>query len=99
MLAHELVHDERGGGCVEAGMPPSWADVVTRDELIVRREVADWLVPRHDLVVFIDRRVVDSAPGVTAWEVSEEFDVPEEVAMLALRLLAQTPSGWAEVTT
>lgn len=97
VLAHELVHDERGGGCVAHGMPEGWMAVVVRDELAVQREVARWLVPRDDLVTFMERVTLEDTVGVTAWEVAEEFDVPEDVALTALRLFSSRPSGWDEV--
>lgn len=98
VLAHELVHDERGGGCVAQDMPATWDAVVVRDELIVQREVAQWLVPPDDLVAFIEKTTsVGGGIGVTVWEVAEEFDVPEDVALSALRMLASRPAGWSSV--
>src|SRR3954453_10260337 len=44
VLAHELVHDERGGGIDAAYMPPGWDAVVAREEDLVEREVARRLV-------------------------------------------------------
>lgn len=93
MLAHELVHDERGGGCDAPGMPTTWDAVVARDEHVVEREVARWLIPFEELLAFIDRRC-GAELGVTVWEVAEEFDVPDYVAERALRDLANNPEGW-----
>lgn len=92
-LAHELVHDERGGGCSGDGMPDSWNAVVARDELTVDREVARRLVPLDDLREFAEAGAPD---GVAVWEVAEHFDVPDHVAERALRLLAG-PDGWGTV--
>lgn len=97
VLAHELVHDERGGGCDAVGMPPSWRDVVARDEHAVEREVARWLVPHDLLQRFVESRV-GADVGVTVWETAEEFGVPEYVAERALRALGDSsPDGWNAV--
>ena len=82
-LAHELVHDERGGGADHPGMPPSWAPVVARDEAAVDQEVARRLVPPAELVKFCEVMVLLDL-GVTAHEVAEHFDVPPAVAGAAL---------------
>jgi hypothetical protein len=98
VLAHELIHDERGGGATCVGMPDSWDDVVARDELVVDKERARRLVPPHALRDFIEvRMTLDDLPGVTPLEVSEHFDVPISVAERALRLLADEPPGWEAV--
>lgn len=93
VVAHEVVHDERGGGCSADGMPASWDAVVKRDEATVDREVARRLVPADELRAFAERFEPD---GVTAWQVADEFDVTDEVAMRALRMLGQ-PDGWGSV--
>src|SRR5688500_16211092 len=49
VLAHELVHDERGGGASFIGQPPAWDAVVGRDERRVDVEVARRLVPLDEL--------------------------------------------------
>ena len=85
-LAHELVHDERGGGADHPGMPPSWAAVVARDEAAVDQEVTRRLVPPAELVRFCEVMVLLDI-GVTAHEVAEHFDVPPAVADKALGLL------------
>jgi hypothetical protein len=73
VLAHELVHDERGGGAGYAGQPPTWDAVVARDERAVDRAVAQWLVPADELAEFV--RSHHPEP-VTAEMVSAWFDVP-----------------------
>lgn len=93
VLAHELVHDERGGGCTSEDMPASWDAVVTRDESAVDREVARRLVPADELRAFAEQHEPD---GVAVWEVAAEFDVPDHVAERACRLLA-APNGWGTV--
>jgi hypothetical protein len=84
-LAHELVHDERGGGAAYRGQPAGWAAVVARDEHQVDDEVARRLVPAGDLA-----RLWTKARGVNgtlaASEVAAAFDVPTEVAARALIL-------------
>lgn len=86
-LAHELVHDERGGGADLGEMPPSWAPVVARDEAAVDQEVARRLVPPAELAKLCE--VLDLLDiGVTAVEVADHFDVPEPVADVALRAFA-----------
>ena len=82
-LAHELVHDERGGGADHPGMPASWAPVVARDEAAVDQEVARRLVPPAELVRFCEVMALLDI-GVTAHEVAEHFDVPPAVAGAAL---------------
>jgi hypothetical protein len=85
-LAHELIHDERGGGAEHREMPPGWAAVAARDEAAVNREVARRLVPRNELVAYLERCEAREW-GVTAAQVAEEFDVSDEVAAEALRRL------------
>lgn len=92
-VAHELVHDERGGGVEFLGQPASWDSVVSKEEQIVEREVACWLLPRRQLVEFITRQLGVEV-GVTVDEVAEHFEVPHDVAERALRLLADHPEGW-----
>ena len=83
LLAHELVHLERG-----IGFPVATERTMQREEAIVRRETARRLVPPAELRVLVDRRA-DVEP-ITAALVAEEFDVPEGVAAEALRALAGT---------
>lgn len=88
LLAHELVHDERNGGCDARFMPPTWKPVVRREEGWVNDIVADRLVPLDALRRFCRARA-DVAGGVTAADVAAEFDVTEELAARALRRLAR----------
>lgn len=86
-LAHELVHFARGGGVSVVGMPPQWAVVAAREEIIVDRVVADGLVPAALLRVYLARRASISEP-VSIRDVADEFDVPLWVAEIALRAVA-----------
>lgn len=88
VLGHELVHDERDGGCDVDGMPDQWAAVVARDEAAVDSEVARRLVPLDELGRYIRRRV-DSDLVVTVPDVADEFDVALDVARNALHLFAR----------
>jgi hypothetical protein len=88
-LAHELVHDEWGGGCEHRGMLPTWHPVVSRDENRVHDEVARRLVPIAELEAFCQHRA-DVDGGVEPAAVAEEFDVPWEVAARAMRFLKGT---------
>lgn len=92
VLAHELIHDERGGSIERPGMPRTWDDVVRREELIIDREVARRLVPPDELSRFARARE-ELGESIGAAEVAEEFDVPEWVAMDALKLFVQSRSG------
>jgi hypothetical protein len=88
-LAHELVHDERGGGAAFAGQPASWEPVVARDERRVDDEVARRLVPGGELDSLWRRaRGVDGCLGPR--EVAAAFDVPLDVATRALELRRPT---------
>jgi len=80
LLTHELIHAERG-----IGFPVATAATMQREEAIVRRETARRLVPPDELARFVRRRA-DVEP-VTADLVAEEFDVPRDVAVEALRAL------------
>lgn len=82
VLAHELVHDERG--VLFTDDTPT--GIVRKEEAWVRAETARRLVPLHEL----DERVttaVDDGEGVTASDVVEWFDVPDHVATEALEQL------------
>lgn len=81
VLAHELVHAERGIGHGAA----SEATMAFEEEL-VRREVARRLVPRAALQAYLTARL-GLGDGVTAADVEEEFDVDPDVAVKALELL------------
>lgn len=80
LLAHELIHAERG-----IGFPLATAETMQREEAIVRRETARRLVPPDELGQFIERR--GEVEPITADVVAEEFDVPAHVAAEALRAL------------
>lgn len=82
VLAHELVHHERGGGCVLEGMPAAWAAMAAREELRVWREVARRLCPLAEMRAVAELARVNELPFAT-WEVAEQFDVPHMVALLA----------------
>jgi hypothetical protein len=84
-LAHELVHDERGGGAAFHGQPASWSPVVARDERQVEDEVARRLVPPADLARLWERaRSLGGTLGPS--EVAAAFDVPPSLAAHALEL-------------
>lgn len=98
-IAHELVHHLRGGPCVDSrALPPQWQAVVAREEARVCGEVARWLIPRSELVRFIDERVNEGEVGVTIAEVADNFRRPAYIAERALRDLAvENPVGWEAV--
>lgn len=83
VLAHELVHLERG-----IGHGPASALTMEREESIVRAETARRLVPLELLDAYV-RRECTVGP-VTVWMVAEEFDVPEHVARTACDLLKRS---------
>lgn len=76
-LAHELVHDERGGIPIGA---PDW--IVRKEERSVDLEVAVRLVPVDDLLRFCLARA--TVGPVSVADVAGEFEVPEPVARRAL---------------
>lgn len=82
VLGHELVHDELD----LLWSPEVSPAVVEKGERLVERINAERTIPLGALRSFVDRRVA-SEMSVTALDVSEEFDVTEELAGLALRLL------------
>jgi hypothetical protein len=84
-LAHELVHDERGGGAGYRGQPDSWAPVVARDERQVEDEVARRLVPPAELARMW-KRTRSLGGSLEPDDVAAAFDVPAEVAARALEL-------------
>jgi hypothetical protein len=90
LLAHELVHDERFGGCYSEEMPATWDAVVARDEQCVDNIVADRLVPPDELRRFC-RRMASTGVGITPADVAAEFDVTDKVARRALRRLRGRP--------
>lgn len=88
LLAHELVHLERG-----IGFPLATERTMQREEAIVRRETARRLVPPNELRTLIARRA--EVEPITAALVAEEFDVADGVAAEALRALATGSPGSA----
>ena len=87
-LAHELVHDERGGSGHIEGLPTSLRAGVAREEATVDRIVAERLVPQDELEeLLVARAEVDGC--VCALVVAEEFGVPERVATDALTMLLE----------
>lgn len=81
-LAHELVHDERGL-LFPPGAPPA---LCAKEERWVSQETARRLVPLEELDELV-ARLEELGEPVGAAVVIEEFDVPVDVAHLALRLL------------
>jgi hypothetical protein len=82
VLAHELVHDERGI-LYDHTTPPALVD---KEEVTVERIVARRLVPGDELRRLVAGRTADGDP-VDARLVADEFDVADDVAELALELL------------
>jgi hypothetical protein len=80
-LAHELVHDEYDL-LWPPGTPPG---LIERGEHFVRGVTADRLVPPDQLRAYVEAR--SELEGIQARHVAEEFEVPVEVADLALRRL------------
>lgn len=87
LLAHELVHHERGGGCPTSDMPSHWTVVARREEARVNIEVARRLVPLDELRAFLDRMSDSELAGATARDIADQFDVTEEIALLAVQQL------------
>lgn len=78
VLAHELVHDERGA--LPAGAP-AWLEA--KEEAAVDAVVAERLVPSDELRAWA-REAFELADAVEAWQVAERFGVPEAVARRAV---------------
>ena len=98
VLAHELVHDERGGGCDGVFMPTDWQPVVARDERLVDDVAVQRLVPYADLVRFVVS-LESACVHVEVWHVAEEFHVTERVARRAMELMnARLSEAVARVT-
>lgn len=87
-LAHELVHDERGGGRDFPEAPETWSAVVARDELAVHLEVARRLVPVDALRSYCERLATTYEP-VRPADVADEFDVSIDVALTAMRMMLE----------
>lgn len=89
VLAHELVHAERG-----IGFPAASPATMQREEEAVRREVARRLVPAAELA---HRGLRLAEPPPTVSELAEHFDVERSVIELAVSLSASSPSSrwWA----
>lgn len=85
-LAHELVHDERGGGCHTPGLPARMQPLVGREEARVDRIAADRLLPLDQLDRWVRRQVAADTP-VTARCVASEWQVAHWVAEHQLRRL------------
>lgn len=79
VLAHELVHVERG-----IGFGAATPETMQREEEQVRREVARRLVPPVELAIYLERTA--DGTGITVTDVAEEFDVDTEVAAKALEI-------------
>jgi hypothetical protein len=82
VLAHELVHLERGGGCPETGSDV-WDVVSRREEVRVDREVARALCPAAEVDAWI-RLEVDAGHQVDAVAVSEAWALPGWIAAIVL---------------
>ena len=84
MLAHELVHDDRG---ILFTLSTPLA-LIRKEEAYVVAETARRLVPGVELAELVRRSVDDGDP--VGWrEVAEWFDVPRAVAELALLQLSR----------
>lgn len=84
VLAHELIHDERGILFTD-DTPPG---IVRKEEALVDAETARRLVPVDELEPLVRARVLDG--GCVEWrDVAEWFDVPQDVAERGLWLLEQ----------
>lgn len=92
VVEHERVHLERGitGGWSQA--PASWAAVTAREELLVNREVARRLVPGAGLQTLVAQACA-AGEAVSAATVSAAFTITEELAVVALKLLAAEERG------
>lgn len=85
-LAHELKHDERGGGCHAPDTPRLLRVAAGREEARVDRAVAADLLPDEALRPYIEQRA--ELGMVLARDVAADFDVSVEVAHLSLVRLA-----------
>lgn len=87
VLAHELIHAERGIGHGTAS-----AATMALEEELTRREVARRLVPALALRAFIEAKI-DVDGRIASADVEEEFDVDPDVATKALELLRLRPGA------
>lgn len=79
VLAHELIHDERGHS------PSSHPIEVAKEEERVEREVARRLVPFDELHELVRERA-SLGESVTVTDIAEVFEVPRSVARRAARM-------------
>lgn len=86
VLAHELLHIERGIGRGESC--PEWRAVEAREEEIIDRQVAGRLLPTEELAAWIRARGPDDE-AVTTRVVADEWFVSEPVARRALEAVAR----------
>lgn len=92
VLAHELVHAERG-----VGFPLATAATMQLEEERVWRIALDRLAPPEEVRAFVIRR--SSVGAVTVADVAEEFDLSPEAAARVARLAAvRGPPGRATAT-
>ena len=85
VLTHELVHDERGGGCYAQFMPAAWDAVVSREEQLVDDIAVTRLVPPDELIrVCVELEM--ACTHVEPHHIAEHFHVTEAVAGRALEL-------------
>lgn len=86
VLAHELVHAERG-----VGWPHASAATMQLEEERVWRTALDRLAPPHEVDAFLRSR--GTAGAVTVADLAEEFDLSAEAAARVARLHAARLSG------
>lgn len=86
VLAHELVHAERG-----IGWPQASAATMEVEEERVWRTALDRLAPPAEVEAFLRRR--GSVGAVTVTDLAEEFDLSIEAARRVARLRAARLSG------
>ncbi|HRW38236.1 MAG: hypothetical protein KDB04_14005 [Acidimicrobiales bacterium] len=85
VLAHELVHAERG-----VGWPLATVATMQLEEERVWRIALDRLAPPAEVLAFVRRR--SAVAPVTALDVADEFDLSVEAARRVLRLaLVRSP--------
>jgi hypothetical protein len=82
VLGHELIHDE-----FDLLWPPGTPSaLIVKGERFVDRVNAERTIPMGALAGYVERRLASDLT-VTPLDVAEEFDVTEQLAELALRLL------------